>query len=63
MTTYRDLVFNGPFYARFGFEEIEIGEIEQVVGVRGKELWEEEQAKIVARERRCWMVKWIERRE
>ncbi len=63
LTTYRDLAFNGPFYATSGFEEIEKNEIESVVGMRGRELWEEEQAKIVARERRCWMVKWIRRRE
>ena len=57
LTTYRDVAFNGPFYARSGFVEIRVDEIENVVGRRGRELWEEEQGKIVAKERRCWMVK------
>ena len=59
LTTYKDVEFNGPFYARFGFEEIPPAEIEKVVGKRGKELWDEEQGKIARPERRCWMVKWL----
>ena len=59
LTTYKDVEFNGPFYARFGFEEIPPAEIEKVVGKRGKELWDEEQGKIAMPERRCWMVKWL----
>ena len=45
--------------ANFGFVEIGAGEIERTVGSRGRELWDEEQEKIAARERRCWMVKWL----
>ncbi|RMZ86996.1 hypothetical protein DV736_g5779, partial [Chaetothyriales sp. CBS 134916] len=63
LTTYRDLPFNGPLYAKFGFQEIGVEEIEGLVGLRGRELWEEEQEKMRVKaawpERRCWMVKTV----
>jgi hypothetical protein len=57
LTTYRDLAFNGLFYVKCGFVEIPADQIVEVVGTRGKELWDEEQAKIMSPERRCWMIK------
>ena len=60
LTTYRDVPFNGPFYARFGFKEVPAADIEKVVGKRGKELWDEEQQKIASPERRMWAVKWVD---
>ena len=60
LTTYIDLPFNGPFYARFGFEEVPGEKIGEVVGTRGMELWKEEQGRVAMPERRCWMVKWLQ---
>ena len=60
LTTYKHVAFNGPFYARFGFEEVPPNEIGKVVGRRGKELWDEEQGKIACPEKRMWGVKWID---
>ncbi|ETN39228.1 uncharacterized protein HMPREF1541_05451 [Cyphellophora europaea CBS 101466] len=57
LTTYRHLSFNRPFYERIGFREVSVGDIEGVVGARGRELWEQEQRSIVLRETRCWMVR------
>lgn len=57
LTTYRHLSFNAPFYARRGFRELPVSGIEPCVGRRGKELWDEEQGKIVMPEMRCWMVR------
>lgn len=57
LTTYRHLAFNKPFYERMGFREVAAGEIEGLVGRRGRELWEEEQAGILRPEMRCWMMR------
>lgn len=57
LTTYRHLAFNKPFYERMGFHEVAVGEIEGLIGRRGRELWEEEQAGILRPEMRCWMVR------
>ena len=60
LTTYRHLPFNAPFYRRLGFVEVAPTEIAGVVGQRGRELWEQEQAGIMMPERRCWMVRQLE---
>lgn len=57
LTTYRHLAFNKAFYERMGFREVAVGDIEGLVGRRGRELWEEEQAGILRPEMRCWMVR------
>lgn len=57
LTTYRHLAFNKAFYERMGFSEVAVGDIEGLVGRRGRELWEEEQAGILRPEMRCWMVR------
>ena len=59
LTTYAPLAFNGRFYRAQGFVDVEPEKILEVVGRRGRELWEEEQRKIVRPEWRCWMVKWL----
>ncbi len=59
LTTYKDIAFNGPFYSKLGFEHVPPSRIKDVVGKRGRELWDEEQGKITMPERRCWMVKWL----
>ena len=62
LTTYAPVAFNGPFYRNQGFEVVPPTRILEVVGKRGRELWEEEQKKIVRPEWRCWMVKWLDGR-
>lgn len=57
LTTYRHLAFNKAFYERMGFREVAVADIEGLVGQRGRELWEEEQAGILRPEMRCWMVR------
>ena len=59
LTTYKDIAFNAPFYARLGFEIVQSGDIERVVGKRARELWDEEQARVAWREGRVWMVRWL----
>jgi ribosomal protein S18 acetylase RimI-like enzyme len=57
LTTYRHLSFNRRFYESVGFRELEAERIEEVVGKRGRELWDEEQAAILRKEMRCWMIR------
>ena len=59
LTTYKDIPFNGPFYAKLGFEVVQSRDIEQVVGKRARELWDEEQARVAWRQGRVWMVRWL----
>ena len=59
LTTYKDVPFNAPFYAKLGFETISSDQIGYVVGKRGRELWDEEQERVAWKEGRVWMVRWL----
>lgn len=63
LTTFRDVPYNGPFYARLGFHELrDRVDVNQAVGIRGVNIWDDEQAHFAnvgdgsLRERRCWMI-------
>ncbi|KPI40158.1 uncharacterized protein AB675_11387 [Cyphellophora attinorum] len=57
LTTYIHLSFNAPFYEKMGFRLIDPVDIEENVGRRAAELWEEEQRSIAIPEKRCWMMR------
>jgi GNAT superfamily N-acetyltransferase len=57
LTTYRHLSFNKRFYESVGFKELDVARIGEVVGTWGLELWEQEQAGILRKEMRCWMIR------
>lgn len=63
LTTFRDVPFNGPLYARIGFCEVpDQINIYECVGSEGLDIWNNEQAHFgnvgngSLREKRCWMV-------
>lgn len=59
LTTYRDISFNGPFYARFGFRATPVDEILINFGAEARRIWDEEQASIPRPEARVWMALWM----
>lgn len=61
LTTYLDIAFNGPFYAKTGFEVIgdDGDEIERVFGLMAREIWDTEQREIAIKAGRGWMVRWL----
>lgn len=72
LTTFRNVPFNAPFYEKFGFREVERGNIERVVGVEGTRIWKEDCGRFEGGDgddfgsgggfgmrRRCWMVCWL----
>lgn len=59
LTTYRDVPFNGPFYAKMGFRNTPVDGIQAVFGTNARRIWDEEQASIPRREGRVWMAHWI----
>lgn len=57
LTTYEHLSFNALFYAKMGFRQLATNDIDLKIGMKGRELWEEEQRSIMLPEKRCWMIK------
>lgn len=56
LTTYRDLAWNGPFYAKAGFHEVDLS----VAGVEHTKEIEEQGAHGHDVNRRCAMIKELE---
>jgi ribosomal protein S18 acetylase RimI-like enzyme len=59
LTTYTHLAFNGPFYEALGYTQLPSALIEEQLGARAKELWDEEQGAIMRPEMRGWYLKWL----
>ncbi|KAK5046381.1 hypothetical protein LTR84_008182 [Exophiala bonariae] len=59
LTTYRDVPFNGLFYAKMGFRISAADKILSVFGDGAKHIWDEEQMSIPRREERVWMARWM----
>jgi ribosomal protein S18 acetylase RimI-like enzyme len=59
LTTYTHLAFNGPFYEALGYKQLPSDQIEEQLGRRAKELWDEEQGAIMNPEKRGWYMKWL----
>jgi GNAT superfamily N-acetyltransferase len=62
LTTYHTVSFNGPFYAKMGFNAIPVDEISARFGTEARQIWDEEQVSIAMPEGRAWMVFWMDRR-
>lgn len=56
LTTYHTVPFNGPFYAKMGFNAIPVGEISALFGAEARQIWDEEQASLPMPEGRAWMT-------
>lgn len=62
LTTFRDVPFNGLFYARYGFRELSVASVSLVVDDEGLMIWNDEQKHFASvgdgslKDRRCWMV-------
>lgn len=72
LTTFRDVPFNASFYEKFGFREVERGDIEEVIGEQGMRIWREDCERFEGEVdgmadgeggrgggeamRRCWMI-------
>lgn len=61
LTTFRDVPFNGPFYARFGFKEVSSDDL-AVVGAIAVQIWSNDQDHFASisdgrlGSRRCFMI-------
>lgn len=62
LTTYHDVPFNGPVYAKMGFEGVARNaiDVERHFGSKAREIWDREQRDIAVPEARVWMVRWLE---